>query len=86
MTDYRRLGLTGKVERATVDDVRARLAWHKERKEELDKERNKDFTLSKRIAERRRLEEEEKQRRKEKKRAKRRAIREARNGSDVEMT
>ena len=51
----------------------------------MDKERDKDFTLSKRIAERRRLEEEEKQRRREKKKAKRRARRQAQMGSDQEM-
>jgi len=84
-SDYRRLGISGKVERATLEDVRARLAWLKERKAELDKARNKDFTLSKRIAERRRLEEEEKQRRRDKKKAKRRARRQAQMGSDEEV-
>jgi len=83
--DYRRLGISGKVERATLEDVRARLAWLKEQKLELDKKRGQDFTLSKRIAERRRLEEEEKQRRRDKKKAKRRARRQAQMGRDEEM-
>jgi U4/U6.U5 tri-snRNP component SNU23 len=66
------LGISGKVERATVEQVKDRLEWLKMRKAEMDKQRGEDFTLSKRIAERRRLEEEEKQRKRDKKKEKRR--------------
>jgi U4/U6.U5 tri-snRNP component SNU23 len=52
--------------------VQTRLAWLKERKIEMEKEKGQELDLSKRIAERRRIEEEEKKRRREKKKAKRR--------------
>jgi len=86
MPDYRKLGISGKVERASLEQVQARLAWLKERKIQLDKQRGEDFSLSKRIAERRRLEQEEKQRRRDKKKAKRRMRRQQQSGeNDLEM-
>ena len=69
--DYRKLGLTGKVERATLEQVQARLEWLKQRKLEMEKESGEDLDLTKRIAERRRVEEEEKKRKRERKKAKR---------------
>lgn len=84
--DYRKLGISGKVERATLEQVQNRLAWLKQRKIELDKERGLELDLSKRIAEKRRMEEEEKTRRREKKKAKRRMKRQQQLGaSDEEM-
>jgi U4/U6.U5 tri-snRNP component SNU23 len=86
MVDYKKLGLSGKVEWATLEQVQNRLAWLKQRKIELDKERGQDLDLSKRIAERRRMEEDEKQKRRDKKREKRRQKRQQElGGSDVEM-
>jgi U4/U6.U5 tri-snRNP component SNU23 len=84
---YRRLGISGKVERATLEQVRDRLAWLKEVKIEAEKEKGQKVDLMKRVAEARRLEEEEKQRRRDKKKAKRRARRQHELGgaSDVEM-
>lgn len=83
---YRKLGISGKVERATLEQVRDRLEWLKQRKIEMEKERGQPLDLSKRIAEARRLEEEEKQRRRDKKKAKRRARRQQELGaSDAEM-
>ena len=66
------MGTTGRVERATLEMVQSRLAWLKERKIEMEKEKGQELDLSKRIADRRRMEEEEKKRRREKKKAKRR--------------
>ncbi len=86
MVDHRKAGTTGKVERATLEMVQSRLAWLKERKIEMEKEKGQEFDLSKRIAERRRIEEEEKKRRREKKKAKRRMRRQQDLGaSDEEM-
>lgn len=86
MPDYRKLGISGKVERATLEQVQNRLAWLKQRKIELEKESGKEFDLSKRIAEKRRLEEEERKRRREKKKAKRRMRRQQElSASDAEM-
>jgi U4/U6.U5 tri-snRNP component SNU23 len=83
---YRRLGISGKVERATLEQVRDRLAWLKQRKIEMEKEKGRPLDLVKRVAEARRLEEEEKQRRRDKKKAKRRVKRQHDLGaSDVEM-
>ena len=66
--------------------VQIRLAWLKERKIEMEKEKGQELDLSKRIAERRRIEEEEKKRRREKKKAKRRMRRQQDLGaSDEEM-
>ena len=70
------------MERATLEQVQARLEWLKERKRDMDKERGQDFDLAKRVAERRRLEEEEKERRREKKKARRRAKRQYQDESD----
>lgn len=72
---HRKLGLTGKVERATLEQVQARLEWLKQRKLEMEKESGEDLDLAKRIAERRRMEEEEKKRKRERKKAKRLAAR-----------
>jgi U4/U6.U5 tri-snRNP component SNU23 len=84
--DYRKLGISGKVERATLEQVQNRLAWLKQRKIDMEKERGEELDLSKRIAERRRMEEEEKRRRREKKKAKRRMRRQQELGaSDEEM-
>jgi U4/U6.U5 tri-snRNP component SNU23 len=84
--DYRKLGISGKVERATLEQVQNRLAWLKQRKIDMEKERGQELDLSKRIAERRRMEEEEKKRRREKKKAKRRMRRQQELGaSDEEM-
>ena len=86
MVDHRKAGTTGKVERATLEMVQSRLAWLKERKIELEKEKGQELDLSKRIAERRRIEEEEKKRRREKKKAKRRMRRQQDLGAtDDEM-
>ena len=83
---YRRLGISGKVEWATLEQVRERLAWLKERKLEMEREKGQGLDLMKRVQEARRAEEEEKQRRREKKKAKRRARRQQELGaSDVEM-
>jgi U4/U6.U5 tri-snRNP component SNU23 len=80
------LGISGKVERATLEQVRDRLAWLKQRKIEMEKEKGQPLDLVKRVAEARRLEEEEKQRRRDKKKAKRRAKRQHDLGaSDVVM-
>ena len=69
-----------------MEQVQNRLAWLKQRKIEMDKEKGQELDLSKRIAERRRMEEEEKQRRREKKKAKRRMRRQQDLGaSDVDM-
>jgi U4/U6.U5 tri-snRNP component SNU23 len=74
------------VERATFEQVKNRLEWLKQRKIELDKERGSDLDLSKRIAERRRMEEEERQRKREKKKLKRKMKRQQDlAASDVEM-
>jgi U4/U6.U5 tri-snRNP component SNU23 len=84
--DYRKLGVSGKVERATLEQVQSRLAWLKERKIEMEKESGQGLDLSKRIADKRRLEEEEKKRRREKKKARRRMRRQQELGaSDEEM-
>lgn len=79
------MGISGKVERATLEQVKARLAWLRERKFEMEKERGQELDLSKRIAERKRIEEEEKRRRREKKKAKRRARRLQMEGEDINM-
>jgi U4/U6.U5 tri-snRNP component SNU23 len=76
--------LTGKVEYATLEHVRARLAWLKEQKIEKEKNQGQEMDLSRRIANRRRIEEEEKQRRRDKKKAKRLLKRRLQNGSDVD--
>lgn len=73
------------MERATLEQVQDRLAWLKQRKIQMDKERGEDLDLSKRIAERRRMEEEEKQRRRDKKREQRRKKKQREQGSDVDM-
>ena len=69
-----------------MEQVQNRLAWLRERKIQMEKERGDELNLSKRIAERRRLEEEERLRRREKKKAKRRMRRRQELGaSDAEM-
>jgi U4/U6.U5 tri-snRNP component SNU23 len=73
--DYRKLGLTGKVEWATLEQVQARLEWLIARKRETEKESGQELDLSKRIADRRRMEEDEKKRKRERKKAKRLAAR-----------
>ena len=70
------------MERATLEQVQARLEWLKERKRDMDKERGQDFDLAKRVAERRRLAEEERERRREKKKARRRAKTQYQDESD----
>jgi U4/U6.U5 tri-snRNP component SNU23 len=66
--------------------VQNRLAWLKEQKIEMERERGQELDLSKRIAERRRMEEEEKKRRRDKKKEKRRMRRQQELGAaDVEM-
>jgi U4/U6.U5 tri-snRNP component SNU23 len=85
MLDYKTLGISGKVERATLEQVQDRLAWLKQRKIQMDKERGQDLDLSKRIADRRRMEEEEKQKRRDKKREARRRKKQREQGSDVDM-
>jgi len=85
---YRQLGISGQVERATVEEVKERLAWLIELKREKEKEKEKGegLDLMKRVAERKRVEEEEKRRRREKKKAQRRQKRQQDLGaSDVEM-
>ena len=83
---YRRLGISGRVERATVEEVKERLAWLIELKREKEKEKGEGLDLMKRVAERKRVEEEEKRRRREKKKAQRRQKRQQDLGaSDVEM-
>ena len=66
--------------------MKNRLAWLKQQKIEMEKERGQELDLSKRIAARRRMEEEEKQRRREKKKSRRRMKRQQElGGSDFEM-
>ncbi|KAF3935924.1 hypothetical protein ABW20_dc0107777 [Dactylellina cionopaga] len=61
-------GQSDVVERATVEMVRERLAWLKQRKREQDKA--EEFDLAKRLAERKKVEEQERLERKEKKKIK----------------
>ncbi|EPS40614.1 hypothetical protein H072_5519 [Dactylellina haptotyla CBS 200.50] len=61
-------GQTDIVERATLEMVRERLQWLKQRKR--DQNRAEQFDLAKRLAERRNIEEEERIERKERKRVK----------------
>jgi U4/U6.U5 tri-snRNP component SNU23 len=82
---YRKLGISGKVEYATLEQVRQRLAWLKEKKILEEQNKGEELDLSKRIANRRKMEEEERQRRRDKKKAKRRLKRQLEMGSDVEM-
>jgi U4/U6.U5 tri-snRNP component SNU23 len=79
------LGISGKVEYATLEQVRARLGWLKERKIEMEKNKGEDLDLSKRIAARRKMEEDQRQERRDKKKAKRMFKRQQQMGSDVEM-
>jgi U4/U6.U5 tri-snRNP component SNU23 len=82
--DYRRLGISAKVERATLQQVRDRLVYLKEKME--SEKKGQEIDLSRKIAEVRRKEEEERQRRRDKKKAKRRMKRQEELGvSDVEM-
>src|SRR5277367_636596 len=84
---YRKLGISGRVERATLEQVQNRLAWLREIKIEREKEAGRGVDLVKRVAERKRLEEEERKRRREKKKAQRRRRRQQELGaSDVEMS
>ena len=84
---YRKLGISGRVERATLEQVQNRLAWLKEMKIEKEKEAGQGLDLVKRVAERKRVEEEERERRGEKKKAQRRRRRQQELGaSDVEMS
>ena len=64
---YRRLRISGRVERATVEEVRDRLAWMREVKREREKEKGEGLNLMKRVTERKKVEEEERKRRGEKK-------------------
>ena len=68
-----------------MEQVQDRLAWLKQRKIQMDKERGQDLDLSKRIADRRRMEEDEKQKRRDKKRESRRRKKQREQGSDVDM-
>jgi len=61
------------------------LAWLKEKKILEEQNKGEELDLSKRIANRRKMEEEERQRRRDKKKAKRRLKRQLEMGSDVEM-
>jgi hypothetical protein len=61
----------------------ARLAWLKEPKIEMEKNQGQEMDLSRRVANRRRMEEEETQIRDKK--AKRLLKRQLQNGSDVDM-
>ena len=69
---YRKLGISGRVERATLEEVQNRLAWLREVKIEREREAGEGLDLMKRVAERKRLEEEDRKRRREKKKAQRR--------------
>jgi U4/U6.U5 tri-snRNP component SNU23 len=83
---HRKAGTTGKVEYASLEQVQARLAWLKQRKIEMEKNKGEELDLSKRIANRRKMEEEEQQRRRDKKKAKRLLRKQQQLGaSDVEM-
>ncbi|KAK6336588.1 U4/U6.U5 snRNP associated protein [Orbilia javanica] len=62
------IGQTDVVERATLEMVRERLAWLKQKKQEQDKA--EEFDLAKRLVERRRVEEQERLEKKERKRIK----------------
>ncbi|KAK6512674.1 U4/U6.U5 snRNP associated protein [Arthrobotrys conoides] len=66
-------GQTDVVERATLEMVRERLIWLKQRKHEQDKA--EEFDLAKRLAERERIEEQERLERKERKRIKKEEVR-----------
>ncbi|KAK6343207.1 U4/U6.U5 snRNP associated protein [Orbilia blumenaviensis] len=61
-------GQTDAVERATLEMVRERLAWLKQRKHDQDKA--EEFDLGKRLAERKKIEEQERLERKERKKVK----------------
>lgn len=81
-------GQTAEVEQATLEDVRKRLEWLREKKRE--QERDEQFDLQKRLAERAGIEEEERRERREKRKMKRKeakvkkeSIEDTRNG-DVE--
>ncbi|KAK7203364.1 hypothetical protein BZA70DRAFT_291394 [Myxozyma melibiosi] len=75
-------GQTDSVKRATVEDVRSRLRWLRQKREE--DLQGQQYDIQKRIAERKRIEEEERQRRREKRNAKRkeRRARSASAGGD----
>ncbi|KAJ6257123.1 hypothetical protein Dda_8008 [Drechslerella dactyloides] len=61
-------GQTDTVERATLDMVKERLAWLKQKKREQDQA--EEFDLAKRLAERHKIEEQERSQRKERKKVK----------------
>ncbi|KAF8477304.1 hypothetical protein BDZ91DRAFT_778412 [Kalaharituber pfeilii] len=88
-------GQTGEVERATLEDVRKRLEWLREKKRQEQKELAEGgvIDLQKRLAERVRIEEEERIARREKRKEKRRikkekasVIRKEHVSGDKEMT
>ncbi|KAK9383576.1 uncharacterized protein V2V93DRAFT_362180 [Kockiozyma suomiensis] len=62
-------GQTDKVERATLDDVKSRLRWLRQKRE--DALSGQKYDIQQRIAARRRVEEEERQQRREKRNARR---------------
>ncbi|KAK6507356.1 U4/U6.U5 snRNP associated protein [Arthrobotrys musiformis] len=66
-------GQTDVVERATLEMVRERLTWLKQKKQEQDKA--EEFDLSKRLAERKKIEDQERLEKKERKRIKKEEIR-----------
>ncbi|RVD89981.1 uncharacterized protein DFL_000965 [Arthrobotrys flagrans] len=66
-------GQTDVVERATLEMVRERLAWLKQRKQEQDKA--EEFDLAKRLAERKKIEEQERLEKKERKKIKKEEMR-----------
>ncbi|KAK6346971.1 U4/U6.U5 snRNP associated protein [Orbilia brochopaga] len=74
-------GQTDTVERATLDMVKERLAWLKQRKREQDQA--EEFDLAKRLAERQRVEEEERLQRREKKKVKKEEARQKKMQADT---
>lgn len=65
----RAIGLSVHVEKATLEQVRARLAWLKEKKRQSEQE--EEYDIEQRLQERRRIIDEERKNKKDRKRAKR---------------
>ncbi|KAK9471693.1 uncharacterized protein V1510DRAFT_419358 [Dipodascopsis tothii] len=70
----RAVGQTDHVDRATLEEVRSRLAWLRQRRAEID-DGAFDYDIKKRLAERKRLEEDERRQRREARARKKRARR-----------
>ncbi|KAL7268002.1 U4/U6.U5 snRNP associated protein [Rhizina undulata] len=76
-------GQTAEVERATLEMVKRRLAWLKEKKRE--RERGEDFDLQKRLAERARVEEQERIEKRERRKLKKKEKKEVKKEADGDL-